>query len=267
MDRDGDGRHRDRPGRLVGFQAAMLAAAAIMVVVLLPVVVIWIDPPQPIADPATGRKDASPRRKAGAETDGMSRRTLMRQPAFWTVTFPFALALLAQVGFIVHQIALLEPKIGHVRAGFAVALMTFMAVAGRLGLGIVIDRFNPRLVTAALLVSQAVALLTILLTDNMSTILAACAVFGFSVGNLITLPPLVIHREFDAASFAVATGLSTAISGTVCALGPALIGLVRGWSGDYDVALLLCVAFQLVAAAIVARPGFLIWRAATLEER
>ena len=135
---------------------------------------------------------------------------------------------MAQVGFIVHQIALLEPKIGHVRAGFAVALMTFMAIAGRLGLGMVVDRFDPRRVTAASLVSQAAALLTVLLTDNMPTILAACAVFGVSVGNLITLPPLIIHREFDAASFAVVTGLSTAISGTVCALGPGLIGACSG---------------------------------------
>ena len=37
----------------------------------------------------------------------------MRQPAFWTIAIPFALALMAQVGFIVHQIALLEPKIGR----------------------------------------------------------------------------------------------------------------------------------------------------------
>ena len=240
----------------VGFQAAVLTAAAIMVAILLPVVIVWVDPP-PTAGPADGRKDDSLRRKAGSEIDGMSRLTLMRQPAFWTIAIPFALALMAQVGFIVHQIALLEPKIGHVRAGFAVALMTFMAVAGRLGLGLVIDRFNPRRVTAALLVSQAAALLTVLLTDNMPTILAACAVFGVSVGNLITLPPLIIHREFDAASFAIATGLSTAISGTVCALGPGLIGLVRGWSGDYDAALLVCIVLELAAAAIVARPGFL----------
>ena len=61
-------------------------------------------------------------------------------------------------------------------------------------------------------------------------------------------------------------GLSTAISGTVGALGPGLIGLIRGWSSDYDAALLVCIALELVAAAIVVRPGFLIWQA-TPEER
>ena len=52
-------------------------------------------------------------------------------------------------------------------------------------------------------------------------------------------------------------GLSTAISGTVGALGPGLIGIIRGWSSDYDAALLVCIVLELVAAAIVARPGFL----------
>jgi cyanate permease len=46
-------------------------------------------------------------------------------------------------------------------------------------------------------------------------------------------------------------GLSNAISGTVAALGPALAGLLRGWSGDYRSALLLCIAFELVAAVLV----------------
>ena len=122
----------------------------------------------------------------------------MRRMAFWTISIPFALALVAQIGFIVHQIALLEPKIGRANAGFAVSMMTFMAIAGRLGLGMVVDRFDPRRVTAASIVSQAAALLTILYFDAVPIVLAACAVFGFSVGNLITLPPLIMNREFSA---------------------------------------------------------------------
>ena len=127
---------------------------------------------------------------------------------------------MAQVGFIVHQIAMLEPKIGHVGAGLAVSVMTSMAIAGRLFLGMIADRLDPRIAAAASLVSQAVALLTIWQTDDVRLVLAASAVFGFSVGNLITLPPLIIHREFEAASFTVVMGLFTAISGTIGALVP-----------------------------------------------
>ena len=43
----------------------------------------------------------------------------MRRVAFWTIAVPFSLGIAAQVGFIVHQIAMLAPKIGPVGAGFA----------------------------------------------------------------------------------------------------------------------------------------------------
>jgi cyanate permease len=81
-------------------------------------------------------------------------------------------------------------------------------------------------------------------------------VFGFSVGNLITLPPLIIHREFKAADFGIVMGLSTSISGIVNALGPGVVGLLRAATGGYTAPLMLCVMLQLVAAAIVLhRPG------------
>ena len=236
-----------------GFTAAMLAGTAIMVAVLVPVAIAWIGP-TPASAPAPARIDDS-QAEMPSEPGDVSRAALMRQMAFWTISIPFALALVAQIGFIVHQIALLEPKIGRANAGFAVSVMTFMAIAGRLGLGIVIDRFDPRRVTAVSIVSQAVALLIILHFETVPIVLVACAVFGFSVGNLITLPPLIMHREFSAASFVVVMGLSNAISGTIGSLGPAFVGLVRSWSGGYDTALVFCIALQVIAAVIVVQGG------------
>jgi MFS family permease len=243
-----------------GFAAAMLIAASVTVAVLVPVALAWIGPRS-----QTGAGEPSQPQSPSATAE-LSRAKLMRSLAFWTISLPFALALVAQIGFIVHQIALLEPKVGRSSAGLAVSIMTFMSIAGRFGLGMVVDRFDPRLVTAISIVSQATALLVIRQTDAVPLILAASAVFGFSVGNLITLPPLIIHREFSTASFIVVMGLSTAISGTVGALGPGLIGVIRGWSSDYDAALLVCIVLELVAAAIVVRPGFLIWQATPEEQ-
>jgi cyanate permease len=175
----------------------------------------------------------------------------VRRPAFWTIAVPFALGIIAQVGFIVHQIAILEPKIGALNAGLAVSVMTSMAIVGRVSLSVVADHLDPRLVAAISLVSQAVAVLTIRLSDNVHLVLLASAVFGFSIGNLITLPPLIIHREFEVQNFTVVMGLFTSISGTVGAFGPGLIGLIRGWRGDYDTALLLMITLEVIAAAIV----------------
>jgi MFS family permease len=232
----------------IGYPAAMLAATAIMIIILVPVVGSWV-----VSGAGSGtklsRRTTSDR--AAVTAKPMSRAMAMRRLAFWTIVVPFALALLAQVGFLVHQIALLEPGLGRSGAGLAVALTTLMAVIGRLCLGMVADRVHPRLLTSALLVSQALAL-TIMTQSGSAAVLFVCsALFGFSVGNLITLPPLIIHREFEAAAFTGVLGLSTAISGIVCAFGPGLIGLVRGISGGYGAALAVCVALELTAAAVV----------------
>ena len=45
------------------------------------------------------------------------------------------MALTAQVGFLVHQIAILEPMLGRAQAGFSVAALTVAAIIGRFGLG------------------------------------------------------------------------------------------------------------------------------------
>jgi MFS family permease len=235
----------------IGFSAAMLVATAIMVGILLPVVLLWIGPVS--KQSAASALHPESERHIPAVPQTVSRAVALRRPAFWTIAVPFALALLAQVGFIVHQIALLEPKIGRSGAGLAVALTTSMAVIGRLGLGMLADRFEPRLMAAVSFASQALALLIVAQTDHAPMLYAGCALFGFSIGNLITLPPLIIHREFEAAAFTVVMGLSTAITGIVCSFGPALVGLVRGLTGGYEAALALCIALQLAATMIILR--------------
>jgi MFS family permease len=114
----------------VGFQAAMVGAAAILAMTVLSAARLWIDHP-----PA--RIDVRPH-PLSQHRPNWSRAMALRSPAFWSVAGPFAMALMAQIGFIVHQIAFLEPAMGRSRAGLAVGVMTVMAVLGRLALGVFI---------------------------------------------------------------------------------------------------------------------------------
>jgi len=189
--------------------------------------------PAPSAEPAWTRRDA------------------LTSLAFWTVSGPFALALIAQVAFIVHQIAFMEPIVGRAQAAVSVSVMTTFAVIGRLTLGTVVDRLDPRAISSASMFSQAVALFAMTQTSNATLLLVCCAVYGFSVGNIITLPALIVQREFPGAAFALVLGLSTAIGTFAGALGPGLIGLIRAAAGDYTAALLVCMALKLAAGTFV----------------
>jgi MFS family permease len=230
----------------LGFAKALLIAPAVMAAILVPLVLVWVDAP-------AARRGANGARIA-VDAGEWTRARVLRSWPFWSITLPFSLAWLAQAGFLVHQIAFLEPMLGRTEAGLAVATTTAASVIGGLTLGTVLDRLNRRLASTLAIASQVAALFAMTQTTNAIVLFAACAVFGLSVRNVITFPALIVQREFEAPSFGMLIGLSTAISQFVFAFGPGLIGLVRDWSGGYRAALLLCVALDLVAAAIVLRP-------------
>ncbi|MBK3664801.1 MFS transporter [Bradyrhizobium diazoefficiens] len=231
----------------IGFRPAMLAATIVMVVLVLPVVIVFTSWPT-----LNSAGDAHRDGKAARH----SRRALLANASFWTMVLPIAIALLAQMGFIIHQVTFLEPMIGRYAAGLAVTIMAAMAVVGRLSLGLFVDRLDPRLACAASMTSQAAALFVLLQSTSPTVLLVCCAVYGFSIGNMITFPPLIIQREIGSAAFAAAMGLGTSISGIVSAFGPGIVGVVRSISGDYTTAFAMCVVLDVVAAGIVLwRPG------------
>jgi MFS family permease len=228
-----------------GFSGAMMAAAATMLVLIIPVILIFVGRP-----PARGGV-AAQLATENPPSASRIRAQAFRDVAFLTVSIAFALVLFAQVGFIVHLISFLDPVIGRERAAVAVALLTAMAMVGRVLFSTVIDRLNQRLASAISFASQAVALLIIIHSRNEMVLIAACGLFGFSVGNLITLPALIVQREFDPRSFGVLISLITAINQITYAFGPGIIGLLRDASGSYALPFYGCIGLELTAAVLI----------------
>jgi MFS family permease len=228
-----------------GFAGATIAAATLMVVVLVPTILLLVGRP-PLRAPVAGAVPLP-----DLESSTQIRARALRDPAFLTLTIAFALVLFAQVGFIVHLISFLDPVIGRERAALAVSLLTAMAVIGRLLFSTVIDRLNQRLASALSFLSQSVALLVVINLQNDIALIAACALFGFSVGNLITLPSLIVQREFDPRAFGVLANLVTAVAQVTYAFGPGVVGLLRDATGSYTAPFYLCVAFQVIAAGLI----------------
>jgi predicted MFS family arabinose efflux permease len=225
-----------------GFAQAMIVAAAVMVMLVVPTVLIFVGRP-PLHVQASATTDLS----SATQIRGRA----LRDIGFLSVTIAFALVLFAQVGFIVHLIAFLDPVIGRANATTAIALLTAMAVVGRVLFSTVIDRLNQRLASALSFVSQAAALLVLINLRGDMVLIAACAVFGFSVGNLITLPSLIVQREFDPRSFGVLVSLQTAIAQVTYAFGPGVVGALRDLSGSYTLPFYGCIVLELTAACLI----------------
>ena len=171
---------------------------------------------------------------------------------FWSISAPFAFVLMSQVGFLTHLVPMIAGR-STVDPGLAVGINALMALVGRVVLGFVIDRLEPRRASALSFLVQVAAIAVLARAEQPGVIYAACAIYGFSVGNNITLSPLIIQREFAAGDFPAIVALSTAVVQILYAFGPGLLGLLRDASGGYGVPLAVCLALNLAASAVVLR--------------
>jgi cyanate permease len=233
-------------------QAVTLLVAAGLAIVL-PVVLVGVGRviPDDLPVATRDRRDAV-QDNAAWLTAYAGQAQALRSLHFWTVALPFALALAAQVGFIVHQVAFLLPHLGSDGAGNAIAATAIAAAVGRLAFAPLIDRMNQRIASATSFASQAGGLvLMLILPDQPAALYIGSVVFGLSVGNVITLPALIVQQEFAPQSFGLVVGLSSMVGQATLAFGPTLLGIAHDTTGGYGASIGLCIALQLMGAVTV----------------
>ena len=234
-----------------GFRAALAMAALVSLTVLIVVAGVLRRGPQerglgPDGDPvpAMDRGPLPPRGRRG-------RGEALRRWRFWSVSIPFALGLTAQVGVLTHLVVLVTPALGTGGAVRAISATTAAALIGRLATGVVVDRLNRRLVASATLIVQMLGLALLAWAPSAVVVYTGCALFGFGVGNLTTLPGLILAVEWPGEQFSALVGLVVGITQFTFAFGPSLVGVLRDVSGTYSLALGACATLQLAAALIV----------------
>jgi MFS family permease len=231
----------------LGFARASLIAVAVVLATLGPLAMFALRPRRP--DEHDAGDETIPVHENGGEP--MSRVELLREPRYLTLVGAFSLGLLAQISFIAHQVAFLEPTLGLKGAGWAVSVTSVSALVGRLVVGLVIDKVDRRAASAAVLCVQVASMAVLLSTDSLVGLYLGCILFGFGVGNLITLPGLIVQVEFPRRDFARAVSLNVAISQLVAATGPSILGMLHDLSGSYRSSLVVCLVLQAAAALLV----------------
>lgn len=181
---------------------------------------------------------------------------ILRSRAFLSNALPFSIGLTVQIGFLTHQISMLQPLLGRERTAWAVGVTTVSAVLGRLVAGVLMDRMPRRAVAALNFTCQCGGLLLLIFAREPLAVYAACVLCGMAVGNMITFPGLLIQREFPAAQFNRVNRLAVGFGQILYACGPVVMGYFRQSTGSYTVPLWGCVMLAAAAAISiwVARP-------------
>ena len=238
-----------------GFAQATQWLAFTMLALLGPAVLVLVRWPTPGERDRDAPSGAAAGARAAAQTAVPTRRQILRRADFWTIAAAFALALLVQVGFLTQQVAVLRGALTDTQIGWAIALTTGSALIGRIGMALLIDRVDQRRASALAFISQAAALLTIASSQTPAALLAACALYGFSVGNVITLGALIVQKEFAPQVYGTVVGLTTGIGQLTYSFGPAVFGWLRDTFGSYRAPLVLGVAVYALAAILIVSRG------------
>jgi MFS family permease len=237
----------------LGFSHAMLIVALIVLATVWPIsFFILRRRPEDLGLHPDGlaAKDATHSTPARTWTRSAALSTTMLR----TVTLAFGLALMVQIGFLTHQVSLLLPAIGASATALCVTLAAVLAFFGRILLARFSDHLDVRLIACGVLLNAAISLsLGALFHDATWALIIAVLGFGLSAGNITTLPPLIVRREFGAASFGVIFGIAAMLMQLMSSLGPAFFGVLYDLSGGYQLPLGLAAGLNFFAAFVIMR--------------
>jgi hypothetical protein len=152
------------------------------------------------------------------------------------------------------MVLLAAPILGARWAGAAVSLITVWAIIGRTLTGVLLPAGTDwRIAAGVTFVVQAIGTLALLTAGNGSPPLFVfgCTLFGFGVGNLLSLPPLIAATEFAPDELARVIALVTSVNQASYAFAPVLLGLLRDLTAGMSVPLIVTGLVQVTAAAVV----------------
>jgi MFS family permease len=197
-------------------------------------------------------------------TQSWSRRSALRTVALRSVMLGFAIGMMMQIGFVTHQVTLLSPSLGAGGTSLTVSATAIAALLGRLVLARFADQMSARLTASVMMTLAAAALAMQALFPVPAVLILGSVLMGLTIGNVTTLAPIIVRREFGPESFGALYGVASCVIQLGMGLGPGFYGLLHDASGSYRVPFLLAAAADLVAALVVSAGAA---RAVSLQSR
>jgi len=212
-------------------------------------------PGAPLAPPVSGRGDGA----AGydlsvhAATDQWSLSALVRTDAFWKIGMAYGMMMIGVVG-VMSQ---LKPRFSDI--GFnsvdAMAMMAVTALIGAAGKylwGSLCDRFAATRVAAVMAGATAFGLFFGLCAPHIWTLAIFIAVFGFSMGGVLSTFPIIVAERFGREAFPRVFRFLYMFL-VLQMTGYLISGLSYDLTGTYDAAYWLYMGLDVIACLLLFR--------------
>jgi MFS family permease len=170
---------------------------------------------------------------------------------FWAISITFILATFGQTPILVHQVAYFQDiGISAEKAASALGLCALLGIGGKLFFGAMADRYPARYAMALCFGLQVIGTILLMKTQALGSPFLFVIVWGFAMGGIIALEPLIVAECFGLQSFGVTLGMLyvfTTIGGSV---GAPFAGFVFDTNRSYTFAFVLFIIAYLLATGL-----------------
>ena len=179
-----------------------------------------------------------------------STRQVLTAPQFWAIALTHFACCAAHSGPIFHMVThATDQGIGPMAAATALGVSGFASIAGRVGGGLLADRFGAKSTLLAGLALQAAMIVLYLFVRELGPFYVLAVVFGVSYGGVMPLYALVTREYFGEKVMGAAYGGVFLLSTLGMGLGSFAGGVLYDRLGSYT--WLYAGSFAIAAAAVL----------------
>jgi sugar phosphate permease len=176
----------------------------------------------------------------------------VQTPAYWMIAASFFLVPAAVFGTLAHQTSYIESiGISRETASLALGFTAGMGILGKIFFGLLAEKIHVRFAAMLCFGIQAVGLLILMMTRSMGMVWLFVIVFGFSMGGMAALQPLVIMGFFGTTAIGAILGSISLIFAMGAASGPLSAAYIYDYAQNYYWAFVIYIAAYLCAVALI----------------
>ena len=159
---------------------------------------------------------------------------VLRTPQFWAIALTHLACCATHAGPIFHMVThAIDQGVLPMVAATALGVSGLSSIAGRIGCGVLADRFGAKRTLVAGLALQAVMVFSYLFTRDAGDFYAVAIVFGVAYGGVMPLYALVTREYFGEKVMGTAYGAVFFISTLGMGLGSWAGGFIHDHLGTY----------------------------------
>jgi MFS family permease len=233
-----------------GWREGFLVYGLITLVLVVPLVLKFvISRPETVGQLPDGETESAnlPEAKPPLRT-----REFLTNRNFWLLVTVIGLLFCIQSGTLIHMVPqLTDQGFSLYEASFVASCTAGFGVAGKLGFGSLVDRWDVRHALWLGICSQLIGQIIMLWLPGYTAFLIGACFFGFGMGGVVPMQGAVVGAAFGRASFGRVLGAMRPPMAVIHLTGTPFAGWVFDTTGEYTAAFVTFIGLYLLAAVFV----------------